>query len=180
MLYGKGGHIDPADLDVKKASGLPWYVENIATDFYAPYHRYTAGRAVTWLFDEAKARLRADPTNTSVFMRDPGLSDPVWLAAIQVRLDQVVRGQMQYHPLFYNLADEAGIGDLAAAWDADISPSSLAAMRQWLRTQYPTLDALNLQWGTTFASWDAVVPELTGVAVGRTDENLSEWADFKA
>ena len=87
---------------------------------------------------------------------------------------------MQYHPLFYNLADEAGIGDLAAAWDADISPSSLAAMRQWLRTQYPTLDALNLQWGTTFASWDAVVPELTGAAVGRTDENFSAWADFKA
>ncbi len=144
--FATGGRFDPSA--VGPASGLPWYVENIATDFYAPYHRYVPGKTVTWLFDAAKARLRVDPADTSVFVREPGLSDPAWLTTIQARLAQVVHDQSRYHPLFYTLADEAGIGDLAAAWDADIAPSSLVGMRRWLRTQYADLAALNREWGT--------------------------------
>ena len=135
---------------------------------------------MTWLFDATKARLRADPADTAVFVREPSLSDPIWLASLRARLDAVVRGQSQYRPLFYNLADEAGIGDLAAAWDADIAPASLAAMRTWLRTQYPDLAVLNQQWGSDFPDWDAVTPELTDTALRRTDDNYSAWADFKA
>jgi hypothetical protein len=179
-LRGTNGQIDPANLADKQASGLPWYVENLATDFYAPYHRWVPDHTVTWLFDAAKARLRADPADTGVFVREPGLSDPAWLTAIQARLEGVVHDQSRFHPLFYNLADEAGIGDLAAAWDADIAPASLAAMRQWLKTQYADVAALNRQWGTAFADWDAVVPELTSAAMRRTDDNYSAWADFKA
>jgi hypothetical protein len=179
-LTGTGGRIDPARLAAAQARGLPWYVENIATDFLSPYHRYTPGKPVTWLFDAAKARLRADPSDTNVFVRQPGLSDPTWLDAVGARLEAVVRGQSRYRPLFYNLADEAGIGDLAAVWDADVAPASLAAMRVWLRTQYTDLTALNRQWGSDFANWDAVVPELTDAAMRRTDDNYSAWADFKA
>jgi hypothetical protein len=179
-LTGTGGRIDSSKLVAGQAAGLPWYVENIATDFFSPYHRYTPGKPVTWLFDATKARLWADPADTAVFVREPSLSDPVWLASIRVRLDAVVRGQSQYRPLFYNLADEAGIGDLAAAWDADIAPASLAEMRTWLRIQYPDLAALNHQWGSNFPDWDAVTPELTDTALRRTDDNYSAWADFKA
>lgn len=179
-LRGTGGIIDPSELAERQASGLPWYVENIATDFLSPYHRYTPGKPVTWLFEAAKARRRSDPSDISVFFREPGLSDPVWLATIEARLEKVVRAQAPFRPLFYNLADEPGIGDLAAAWDADVSPTSLSAMRQWLRTQYPDLAALNRQWGTAFADWSAVVPELTDAAMQRTDDNYSAWADFKA
>ena len=179
-LTGTGGRIDPARLAAAQARGLPWYVENIATDFLSPYHRYTPGKAVTWLFDAAKARLRADPMDTNAFVRQPGLSDPTWLAAVSARLETVVQGQSQYRPLFYNLADEAGIGDLAAVWDADVAPASLAAMRVWLRTQYTGLAALNQQWGSDYADWDAVVPELTDAAMRRTDDNYSAWTDFKA
>jgi hypothetical protein len=31
----------------RMAAGLRWYTENLATDFYAPYHRWTPGRPVT-------------------------------------------------------------------------------------------------------------------------------------
>ncbi len=179
-LIGSGGRIDPVRLAALRASGLPYYIENIATDVLAPFHRYTPGKAVTWLFDAAKDRLRAEPADTSVFQREPGLSDPASLASIERRLERMVRAHAQDRPLFYNLADEAGIGDLAAAWDADIGPSSLAAMRVWLRTQYPDLAALNRQWGTDFPNWDAVMPELTDAALRRTDDNFSAWADFKA
>ncbi len=179
-LTGTGGRIDQSRLIAEQESGLPWYVENIATDFYSPYHRYTPGKPVNWLFDAAKARLRTNPADTDVFVRQPSLSDPVWLESVRARLEALVRGQSQYRPLFYNLADEAGIGDLAAAWDADIAPASLDAMRTWLRAQYADLAALNREWGTDFSSWDAVVPELTSAAMLRTDDNYSAWADFKA
>jgi len=179
-LRATSGRIDPAELAAHIASGLPWYLENIATDLYAPYHRYTPGKSVTWLFDAAKAQRRANPADTTVFIRDPSLSDPAWRDRIAQRLQALVREQSQYHPLFYNLADEAGIGDLAAAWDADIGPASLAAMRAWLQTQYPSLPALNAEWATHFDRWDDVTPELTDQALARTDANYAAWADFKA
>lgn len=178
-LIASGGHIDPAAQAIRVAGGLPWYLENVATDFFAPYHRYVPGKSVTWLFDAAKARRRANPADASVFERAPSLSDPAWIAAIDARLTGMVQAEAPFRPLFYSLGDETGIGDLAAAWDADISAPSLAAMRQWLRTQYPDLAALNRQWATDFASWDAVVPQLTDAAMARTDDNWSAWADFK-
>ena len=92
----------------------------------------------------------------------------------------MARAEAGYRPLFYNLADEGGIGDLAAAWDFDLAPSSLAGFRVWLQGEYGGLEALNGEWGTAFARWDDVVPELTDAAIGRVDGNFSAWADFKA
>ncbi len=179
-LRGTGGQINPADVASRRQAGLPWFIENIATDFYAPYHRYAEGRAVTWLFDAARARRRQVPEDRNVFVRALGLSDPAWLDAIQARLADVVHRQAPDRPLFYNLGDETGIGDLSANWDFDMSPASLKAMRAWLQTQYPDLDALNRQWGRRFESWEEVVPDLTDDAMRRTDDNFSAWADFKA
>lgn len=179
-LRGTGGQIDPDSVAARRRAGLPWFVENIATDFYAPYHRYTEGKPVTWLFDAARARRQQAPEDRGVFVRAPGLSDPAWLDAIRARLADVVRRQAPDRPLFYNLGDETGIGDLSANWDFDLSPASLAAMRAWLRTQYPDLDALNRQWGSRFETWETVVPDLTDDAMRRADDNFSAWADFKA
>ena len=179
-LIGNGGAVDPVKLAERRASGLPYYLENIATDLYASYHRYTPGKPVTWRFDADRARRRADPFDPAVFMREPSLSDPAWIARVQARLQALVRAQAADRPLYYNLADEAGTADLAAPWDYDLSPPALAAFRTWLRGEYPSLAALNAQWGTAYAAWDAVVPELTDAAMRRTDGNFSAWSDFKA
>jgi hypothetical protein len=162
------------------ATGTPFYVENIATDFYAAYHRWQPDHPGTWLFDQARAQFGRDPTGLSAFMRQPSLSDPAWQARIDTRLAAHVRLFSPYHPLYYNLADEAGIADLAAPWDFDFSPPSLASMRAWLRDQYPDLAALNREWGTHFASWEAVVPITTNAALARSDGNFAAWGDFKA
>ena len=177
-LRASQGMVDAAGKAGRVAAGLDWYLENVATDFYAPYHRYTPDRTVTWLYDAARARYRAG--DAGAFLREPGLSDPLWLERIRARMEAVVRAERGGRPLFYNLGDESGISDLAAAWDFDLSPVSLAGMREWLRTQYADIGALNRQWGTGFAAWDDVVPELTDVAVRRTDGNFSAWSDFKA
>ncbi len=160
-----------------KAAGWSFYLENIATDFYAAYHRYQPDHPVTWAFDQARALPRDDP---AAFLRTPSLSDPHALAAIEARLATHARLFAPYHPLFYNLGDETGIADLAAAWDFDFSPASLEGMRVWLRKRYGSLAALNTQWGSHFASWAEVMPATTDAAIHGPADNFSAWSDFKA
>jgi Beta-galactosidase len=171
-------HVAARAIDPIVQNNLRFYVENIATDFYSAYHRWEPGHPVNWRFLEAQRLYReGDP---AALRRDPSLSDPRWLAQIRDRLIATVATYRPYRPLYYNLADETGIADLAAYWDFDFSAPALAAMRRWLRTQYPDLAALNREWGAHFARWDDVVPPTTDVAMRRKDENFAAWADFKA
>jgi hypothetical protein len=163
----------------RMAAGLRWYSENLATDFYAPYHRWTPDRSVTWLFDQTKARHRRNPEDPTVFHRQPSLSDPAWLATVEARLEEIARSQALYRPLFHNLADESGTADLTAAWDFDVSPFSLQAMRVWLKERHGSLPALNRAWGTDFTTWEAVTPALTRDAL-RSDAAVPSWMEFKA
>ncbi len=178
-LFGTGGRVDRQGAADRVGAGLSYYLENIATDFYAAYHRYTPGKPVTWLFDAVRARRLLAPGDPAVDRRTPSLSDPAWLEQVRRRLDAIVRASAADRPLFYNLGDETGIADLAAAWDFDQSPESLDAFRVWLRTQYADLPALNREWGTAYAGWDDVRPEPTDAAIRRTDENFAPWSDFK-
>jgi hypothetical protein len=161
------------------ASNLRWYVENIATDFYSAYHRYFPHQAVNWRFKVVQALYRDNPNDPTAFLRDPSLSDPGWQKRIDERLAATVRAYGAYRPLYYNLADEPGIADLPSYWDFDFSPESLTGMRAWLREGYGSLDALNAEWGSSFASWDAVMPPTTREAMARSDGNFAAWADFK-
>ena len=183
-IFGERGRLDPAKIPQEAAPFLAlhlrWYIENIATDFYAAYHRWQPGHPVTWLFDEAKRRHRREPANIAAFIRTPSLLDPVWLRRIALRLSQHVRAYAPYRPLYYSLADEAGIADLTAAWDFDFAPASLPGMRVWLKQLYGTLTALNREWETRFPDWDAVVPMTTDAALKQPGENFAAWADFKA
>ena len=56
-----------------------------------------------------------DPADPAAFIRDPSLSDPLWLNRIEARLAAHVHAEAAGDPLFYDLGDETGIADLAAA-----------------------------------------------------------------
>jgi hypothetical protein len=158
---------------------LRWYAENIATDFFSAYHRYFPDRDNGWFFKQARLDHQREPSSLEPFKRHPSLSDREWLQKVHDRLVESARFLAPYRPFFYSLGDETGIGELEAAWDFDFSDQSLVPMRQWLRERYGTLAALNRQWGTTFASWDAVTPMTTDEALKRSDDNFSRWGDFK-
>jgi hypothetical protein len=177
---GDGGTPLDRETAVPRAAGLNWYVENIATDFYASYHRYTLGKPVNWRFLAAQEAYRASPSDNAALSREPSLEDPTWRAKIAARLAATVSKEKPFHPLFYSLGDETGIADLTAFWDFDLSPYSLAGFRDWLRGQYPSLAALNTEWGTHYAVWSAVQPETTKAAMRRGDDNFAAWNDFKA
>jgi Beta-galactosidase len=160
-------------------SDMRWYLEDVATDFYSPYHKWSKDRPVNWRFRAAKARYWANPRDLTAFVRKPGLSDPRWLEKIRNRLIANVRAFRRYRPLFYNLADEPGIADLSAFWDFDRSSSSLAAMRAWLKSRYGSLARLDQVWGAAFRSWREVMPMTTDEAMRRGNGNFAAWADFK-
>lgn len=187
-LFGEREPMPDADLAAElrrraaplRAAGLAFYVENVATDFYAAYHRWRPDRPVTFAFDQVQARHLADPSDRAVWLREPSLSDPAWLARIGARLAAHARALGPDRPLDHSLGDETGIADLSAAWDFDFSAASLAEFRRWLRGQYGSLDALNAEWKTGFAGWDAVVPLTTDAALAVTDGDFAAWADFRA
>jgi len=131
-------------------------------------------------FLDLQAHHRATPTDPSVFLRIPSLADPAWQTRIRDRLTQTVRAHSPDRPLYYSLADEPGLADLAAAWDFDHDPRTLAGFRAWLQARYGTLAELNAVWSATYPSWDAIQPESTTATMARTDGNHAAWNDFKA
>jgi hypothetical protein len=175
----EGGTYVAAELAPLLEQDLRFYLENIATDFYSPYHRWSGDRPVNWRFLAAEALHRQKPDDIAAFIRDPSLSDPDWLAKIRARLTRDVRALHPYRPLYYSLGDETGIGDLSSFWDFDFSTHSLAVMRRWLKRRYGGLTALNRQWGSHFDRWDQVTPMTTRQAIQKSGENFSAWADFK-
>jgi hypothetical protein len=182
-VFGNRGPLTPAEVQQRVAplvtANLRIYIENIATDFYAAYHRFRPGHPVTWAFDQVRTLAAHDPANPAIFQRQPSLSDANRLDAVRTRLMQHVQLFGPYRPLYYSLGDETGIADLAAAWDFDLGPASLNAMRAWLRTRYATLAALNAQWGSHFIDWGEVMPMTTSEAISTSSDNFSAWTDFK-
>jgi len=192
--YGAGqtAHLLPLGINAGQYNGrnrtLPefllkndmrWYAENLATDFYSEYHRFRSDRIQNWSWLQARELLKKNPDSLEPFKRHPSFSDPAWLDRVRTNLAAMAKRWSPYRPIFYDLADESGIADLASFWDFDFSDESLDGMRQWLRERYGTLDALNRQWGTEFTSWNLVMPETTRQAMRRSDDNYSSWADFK-
>ncbi len=163
-----------------QALGFRFYVENIATDFYSAYHRWQGETPVNAAFLADQALHRQNPTAIAPFQRVPSLVDPRWRDIITRRIARVVTSFRAERPLYYDLADEAGIGDLSAAWDFDFSPPALAVFRTALHDQYHDLAALNHEWGTRYRRWDAVMPETTDQVLRRPHDSLAPWADFKA
>src|SRR6185503_50919 len=69
--------------------------------------------------------------------------------------------------------------NLPSAWDFCFDPRTLADMREWLKEQYKTLDALNAEWETSFKTWDEVTPLTTDEMMKKGGDNLSPWADHR-
>ncbi len=97
----------------------------------------------------------------SGLVRDYCLDDPQWRQWARQQVQKLVRRHLEHQPLAYNIRDELSTTTSANPFDYDFNPIALAKFREWLKTQYTGLAALNAQWQTRFASWDDVKPFTT-------------------
>ena len=125
--------------------------------------------------DEATRAKYRESGNKLDLVRKPSLSDPEFLRATREKADKAVRSMSPFKPLAYNFGDEVAYAPNGL--DYDFSPHALAEMREWLKTQYPSLDALNKEWEAEFKTWAEVMPDTAreAVASGR----YARWADLR-
>lgn len=94
----------------------------------------------------------------SAFIRDYCLDDPQWLNWAKSQMQRVVSKNMKFNPLAYDIRDELSVTISANPFDYDFNPITLNNFRQWLKTNYGTIQNLNNQWETSFQTWDNVKP----------------------
>ena len=179
---------------LKKDGGALWtnynfhyYCEQILNWIYAAYH-YSHSNMPEFVsevynktidFINAKKAYKKDRTKKGPLFRKPCFHDPEVKETIEDKIALTVKINRKYQPIFYSLSDEAGIGDLVAAFDFCYDPRALRAMRKWLRNQYGTLKSLNEEWETNFPEWNKVVPLTTDETMKRNSNNFSSWADHR-
>ena len=166
-----------AGLDRVRRAGLDPMVENIATDYYAAYHRWQPDRAVNAAFQGlvAHARQQRDP---SLWLRHPSLGDAAVLGTIERRLSVHAEATLQRPALYLSLGDETGIADLSAAWDFDETGSVVQAWRRSLRARYGSVSRLDRAWHSRFRRWSDVRPTRTDQALDGTGP-LAAWLEYK-
>ncbi len=166
-----------AGLDRVRRAGLDPMVENVATDFYAAYHRWQPDQAVNAAFQAlvTRARQKRDP---SLWLRHPSLGDAAALGAIERRLWVHAKATRQRPALYLSLGDETGIADLSAAWDFDETASVVQAWRRALRARYGSVSRLDRAWHSRFRRWSEVRPTRTDQALDGTGP-VAAWLGYK-
>jgi hypothetical protein len=154
-----------------------FYCDQMAYDFYAPYHT-PALRDKEQRMRDAKALYKADRNKKDAFYRQPCLNDHQAEATALARIREVAAAQRRFRPFFYS-TDETGVANLVEAWDFCFCPLTLTAMRKWLIEQYGSLEGINREWGTSYASLETVAPLSTDEMMKRGDDNFSPWADHR-
>jgi hypothetical protein len=147
------GDADPAPF---LENHFPYYVENMVN----------RGLCLKWNssvtnWEALLADWNKGGRSKSKFVRDYCLEDPQWRESARKQVAAIVTRNAPHQPLAYNLRDELSVTYSANPFDYDFNPVTLAGFRQWLKTQYPDLNALNSEWETSFAKWDDVTPFTT-------------------
>jgi len=174
-MIGAGG-----DASFYSSHGFGHYVENIINEGLCLKYRSKVTDWDKFVTDWAKKRDMAS------LVRDYPLEDTSWLQRMSDRMKKTARDAAPHHPLLYDIRDELSTTISANPFDYDFSPTSLAAFREWLKTRYASLEALNKQWQTSFANWDSVLPFTTDQIKQRTGagkpgpETKVDWAEVRA
>jgi len=152
---------DGGDLGRLVENKVPYYVENVVNKGLCLKWNSTVGDWDAFVTAWQKGRDEASLT------RDYCLDDPAWRTWAREEIRAVARRNRENRPIAYDIRDELSVTISANPFDYDFSPAALRGLREWLGTIYPSLDALNRQWETRFASWDEVRPFTTDRIKGR-------------
>jgi hypothetical protein len=119
----------------------------------------------------------AETHDKRLLVREYCLHDPAYRELIRKELKQLVEPWVGFSPMSYYVYEEPSVTCYVDNLDLCFSPHTMRAMREWLKTEYKSLDAVNRQWSTSFTSWDEVTPDDTYEAQRRG--NYASWADHR-
>lgn len=147
MVYGDGR------TQVVLSNKFPYYVENVIN----------RGLCLKWNskvtdWDKFVTAWAKNGRQESALVRDYCLDDPQWRSWARREAENIARKNMPNEPLAYDIRDELSTTTSANPFDYDFNPIALNSFREWLKTQYPTLEVLNAEWETQFGSWEEVKP----------------------
>lgn len=107
--------------------------------------------------------------------RSPCLTNPTYRAKVRDTLTQVATRGLRYGVSDFTLGDENMF--VSGRHDLCFSDTCVEDFRLWARGAYGTLEALNAEWGSTFANWSDVRPQTLAQAKGAG--NLVPWVDHR-
>ncbi len=119
----------------------------------------------------------AETHDKRLLVREYCLHDPAYRELIRKELKQLAEPWVGFSPMSYYVLEEPSLTCYVDDLDLCFSPHTMRAMRDWLKAEYKSLDALNRQWSTSFTNWDEVTPDDTYEAQKRG--NYASWADHR-
>jgi len=173
MVYGEGSP------QVMLDNHFPYYVENMVN----------RGLCLKWNsnvqdWDKFVTDWVKNGRPESALLRDYCLDDLNWVGWARGQVQTLVRNNREHQPVAYNIRDELSTTISANPFDYDFNPIALGRFRDWLKTQYTALAALNGEWETHFASWDEVKPFTTDqiksrmVSAEATPRGTPDWQEI--
>jgi hypothetical protein len=105
---------------------------------------------------------------------NPPLGDPAHLRGVFEGVRRTAGWCSPYGTDVYSMGDENRMSPGGSA--LSLSGPSLREMQAWLQTEYASLKELNAEWGTSFAAWDEVDPNLS-FEDGQKEEHIAQWVD---
>ncbi|HEV2424227.1 MAG TPA: beta-galactosidase trimerization domain-containing protein [Terriglobia bacterium] len=155
-------------------------VESPERNFRLIQELHAPGFGVYWHYRESYLQQKDKFLQTGdkkYLIREPDLASDSWLEELRKTIRDHMKATEQFRPLASYLADESSLTAYGDPLDFSWSEPTLTKFRDWLKRQYPSLEALNQEWGSGFQSWEGVVPLTTSEAQAKG--NYSGWMDHR-
>jgi len=149
---------------------LPYYVDHAADKGFLYLRKETRDAVIG---------------KTGLVVRPNSLADPEVISKVKGHLERNIGATQKGLVLAYAFDDEISLGSYVAPCDVDGHPLSLKWFRDWLRSKYPGIGALNKEWDTDFRNFEEVMPKsFEEVRNGAQKPplskwNLAPWMDFR-
>ena len=124
----------------------------------------------------------AETKDKKYLIRTSGcLSDPATLAKMKEICVKALKNKLPYGRHIWDVGGECSLTSYRDPADFCFSEFCITRFRGWLKGEYKTLDALNASWGTTFATWDDVMPMTTEEVLEhfKKSNSFAAWADHR-
>lgn len=127
---------------------------------------------------EGQMRQWRETKDRAALIRRPSFAEEKFAAEQRAKTAAMAEKSRPYGPLSYITSDETSLTSYTAEFDLDEHANNVAAFRARLKTQFGDIAALNAAFGTSLASFDALVP-MTG-AEAKESGNAALWNAWRS